>query len=122
MDSNIIKFRLSPEDLEMLESVRSDNESFHQVAKRILKTALKYGTQLGHDTGHSNQDNGTHQQDTGHSNQDNGTHQQDTVHNDFDPDIFKEQLKAELREELVSEINEVVKANLDNAKAELLGE
>jgi molecular chaperone DnaK (HSP70) len=48
MDSNIIKFRLSPELLELLESVKDSDESLHQAARRILESSLKVRTQLGH--------------------------------------------------------------------------
>jgi hypothetical protein len=48
MDSNIIKFRLTPELLELLESAKDGDESLHQTAKRILESSLKCGTQAVH--------------------------------------------------------------------------
>ncbi len=53
LDSNIIKFRLTPEVLQLLESVKDGDESLHQTAKRILESSLKVSTQVGHskDTG-----------------------------------------------------------------------
>ncbi len=48
MDSNIIKFRLTPEVLQLLESVKDGDESLHQTAKRILESSLKVSTQVGH--------------------------------------------------------------------------
>jgi hypothetical protein len=48
MDSNIIKFRLTPEVLQLLESVKDGDESLHQTAKRILESSLKVSTQAGH--------------------------------------------------------------------------
>lgn len=109
MDSNIIKFRLSPNFINALETIKKEGESLHQVAKRILESSL---------------DSRTQQQDTvdtktGHTQTVVRTQEQDTT---FDPDVLKEQLKAELREELVGEINEVVKINLEVAKDALLGE
>jgi hypothetical protein len=43
MDSNIIKFRLSPEFLQVLESAKLGEDSLHQTAKCILEEALKIG-------------------------------------------------------------------------------
>jgi hypothetical protein len=48
MDSNIIKFRLTPELLELLESAKDGDESLHQAARRILESSLKDSTQSGH--------------------------------------------------------------------------
>jgi phosphoenolpyruvate-protein kinase (PTS system EI component) len=57
MDSNIIKFRLSSEFLQLLESAKLSEESLHQTAKYILEEALKsriqntvHSTQLGYKT------------------------------------------------------------------------
>jgi len=41
MDSNIIKFRLSQEFMNLLENSRQEGESLHQVAKRLLEGTLK---------------------------------------------------------------------------------
>jgi hypothetical protein len=108
MDSNIIKFRLSPDFLQLLESTRNEDESLHQVAKRILENNLKNGTQ--------NQD--TAKAEAGHTEKISGTqsHDHDTT---FDPDVLKEQLKAELREELAGSLNELVKINLDEISKKL---
>ena len=112
MDSNIIKFRLSPDFLQLLESAKNGDESLHQVARRILESNLKSGTQLGHA-----------QAELVHNEQIISTQLQDTIRDTtFDPDVLKQQLKDELRSELVGEINEAMKVNLADAKAELLGE
>jgi hypothetical protein len=45
-----------------------------------------------------------------------------SVDSAIQPDILKQQLKAELREELADSINELVKVNLEGIRGELLGE
>lgn len=45
-----------------------------------------------------------------------------TIQPTIQPDILKEQIKAELRSELNDGINAAIRANLDDVKAELLGE
>lgn len=99
MDSNIIKFRLSPDFLQLLESARSEDESLHQVAKRILENSLNNGTQL--------QD--TLEVKTVHTQQVNGTQSQDTL----------EDVKAELKTEVMGEVKELLATYQDEISKKL---
>jgi hypothetical protein len=104
MDSNIIKFRLSPEVLWLLESARNDDESLHQTAKRILESNLKTGTQTGHteqvsstQTGYTEQVSGTQ---IGHT-------EAEAVHTEQVSGTQLEDTTEDIRTELKSEINKV---------------
>ncbi|HEY9691449.1 MAG TPA: hypothetical protein V6D15_04555 [Oculatellaceae cyanobacterium] len=98
MDSNIIKFRLSPDLLQRLNSARNENESLHQVAKRILENGLKNGTQSEHT-----------EAKVVHIQPANGTQIQDTL----------EDIKAELKTEVIGEVKELLATYQDKISKKL---
>lgn len=105
MDSNIIKFRLSPDFLQLLESARNEDESLHQVAKRILESSLKGSTQPGHieqEAAHRKQEESTQ---LGHSNTDNQIEER-----------LKE-IKADLYSELTDQLNGLIEVRLGESVA-----
>jgi hypothetical protein len=105
MDSNIIKFRLTPELLELLESAKDGDESLHQTAKRILESSLKDSTQSGHteqEVVHREQEDGTQ---SGHSNTDNQIEER-----------LKE-IKADLYSELTDQLNGLIEVRLGESVA-----
>jgi hypothetical protein len=125
MDSNIIKFRLSPELLELLESVKHSDESLHQTARRILESSLKGSTQPGHtepETVHKQQEDGTQaghtEPETVHNKPDNGT-QLGHKNTDSINEIVQQKLEA-IESDLYSRLSDQLNGLLETRLGELL--